>query len=217
MTKKLKYLLGFIAMCVLSPFCYGSPTIQNVTLNGLNIDSHYSSFADPGTGVVFSNGITNGGSGFIVDFFNATPSLPDITPGRILSAQGYVGNGGASAPANFGFTMTLPTPSYGVSMIMDYASTFSGPAASVLLQGFDANNILVASDNVTPPMGFFQEQPLSLSSATGNIVTVTLTPTNIFDNLAAITYTSALPEPAALSFLATGCFFLSRRSRHSSL
>jgi hypothetical protein len=204
--------VGFVLACCVVSVSRGSPVLHNVTLNGLNIDSPYVTVTDPGTGVVFSNAKTNGGGDFNIDYFNATSSLPDITPGRILSAEGFVGNGGVSAPTNFGFTMTLPTPSRGVSMIMDYV--FDGdPTTSVSLQGFDAQGNLVSADNLNLPYVSFQEQALSLSSSTDNIVTVTLTPTGISDNFGAITYTTALPEPTGLLGMAAGCLLLLRRSR----
>jgi hypothetical protein len=116
------------------------------------------------------------------------------------------------APYDFGFTMKLPTPSIAVSMIMDY---IGGPATPVTLQGFDADNNLVATETITPAPGDFAEQPISFSSGSTKFVTVTLTPTNISDNFGAITYT--VPEPGVFGIwiLAAASCFLSRHSRVS--
>jgi hypothetical protein len=204
----------------ISSFARASQTTYPVTLNGLTIDSNYiPTVTDPGTGVVFSNAPNNGGGdNFIIDYFNADSSLPDITPGPVLSSEGFVPNGGVSAPADFGFTMTLPTPASGVNMIMDYASAAAGgPAGSVLLQGYNSSNTVVAMDQVTPPAGFFDEQPLALTSSSNNIVKVTLTPTNIADNFGAITYTvTNVPEPGSFLMLGIAAALSIRRRRRTT-
>lgn len=201
----------------INSFVRASQTKYPVTLNGLTIDSNYiPTVTDPGTGVVFSNASNNGGgNNFIIDYFNATSSLPDITPGRILSSAGFVGNGGVFVPANFGFTMTLPAPASGVNMIMDYEDFAGVPAGSVLLQGYNSSNVLVATDQVTPPVGFFAEQTLSLTYSSNSIVKITLTPTNIGDNFGAISYTvTNVPEPGSILMLGmAGALSVRRRSR----
>jgi hypothetical protein len=203
----LRALLIGVAFSCLSTASFASIA---VSLAGLPIDSPIPEFTDPGSGVFFSNPSTPaGGDFFLVDSWPSTATLPDLTPGVVLSSNGYA-PGLVSLPFEFSFTMTLPTLANSVDAILAYGND-PGTQGTMLMQGFDESGHEVASTSVQPKGSFF-EQPLSLSSSDYNIKTVTFTPTNLSDAIGQITFT-AVPEPSTLALLCLGGLGLLMRRR----
>lgn len=199
----------FIMAWVCASSCRAS--IVNVTLAGLPVDMGLASFTDLGSGTSFSNPI-DGNNDFIVDHWNSYSGLADMTPGLVVSGVGYAGNGTPSLPFGFGFTMNLVQSTDEVSATMAYSTLPLQDGVfmpgSVLIQGFDDNN-LVASDSVLfDQYNSFVEQPLSLAASSYDINSVTISATNLFDAFGQISY--AVPEPPAavllIGFVVMGFF-----------
>ncbi|HEY2828003.1 MAG TPA: PEP-CTERM sorting domain-containing protein [Pirellulales bacterium] len=189
------------------------PTV--VSLVGLPVDSPLNSFTDPRSGAVFTNAFTPASNIFIVDFWPSYTTLPHLTPGLVISANGFVPGGGVSMPYNFSFTMTLPTPASDVEAIMSYAD-LNGVQGTMLMKGFDESGNQVAATSVQPSPGSFLEQPLSLLSEANNIKIVTFLPTNLFDAIGGISFIS-VPEPSTLALLTIGAIGLLTIRRRSPL
>jgi hypothetical protein len=196
--------------------CSANASTLKVTLAGLPVNSNLSTaFVDPSTGVAFSN--PGNGDEFGVNYWNPFSTLPDLTPGLVVNTAGYAPDGGVTLPYQLDFTMTFPTPADGLSMIMAYVYSpfLYNPVVpgSILIQGFDSGDNLVATDSVEfTQYSNFLEQPLSLSTEGYSIQTVTISATNIFDAFGQISI--SVPEPAscAILVLGGGALLMRRRS-----
>ncbi len=203
---------------LMSKLAVGATT--QVTLAGLTVDGsgYVGTVTDPGSGAVFSHGYDNGsptGSYFVIDYWNSTAGLAAITPGRVLSTEGYVGNGGVSLAEGFGFTMTLPQPASEVDMTLAY---IANAGSSLTLNAYNISDGLLASTVFTPTTdNQFLDSPFDVATASNSINSITVTPTtNIGDAFGNISSkTSSVPEPAITSMAATGLIALARRRARS--
>jgi hypothetical protein len=206
---------GGLAVFAAAAFVFAgsaSASVTPVTLSAFTVDNPYrGTITDAGSGVMFSNASTNGGTGiFIIDYFNSSSSLPVLTPGRVLSSGGYVGNGGIGFPENFEFTMTMPAPVTEVDMEMGYVKESADGA--VTLDAFNTSGGLIGSTVFSPPVAFGSEIPISFSAGSNLISSVTLVPTDIGDVFGNIS-TTAVPEPTAVATLIGAAALGLRRRR----
>lgn len=170
-------------------------------------DKFFHAFADPHSGIVFSDATGPNPGVFVIEFAGPTPGLPNTTPGNFLSSGGWVPGPGIGLVFEFGFRGVLPKPADSLSMDVIYATD---PGALLLLEAFDENDSLISSTAQTPPFGFFLETQISVTSPAPNIHSFRITATDMYagyDNIAFV------PEPAFGAWAGTLAIVLCGRRR----
>lgn len=192
--------VALIVCVALSTAHAGVATFDNFTEG----DFFFGSFTDPVSGITFLDATGPDPGEFIIDF----AEVPGITTGNYLSSAGLAPGPGIALPLEFGFRGALPTPADEVLLRFAYGTD---PGASMRLEGFDADDNLIALTTLVPPSGAFLESSISIESTLTNIHSFKVTPENLFVAYGLVEF---VPEPTAAAAV-LGITLVALRSRRS--
>jgi hypothetical protein len=169
-----------------------------------------STFTD--SGITFSNPSCIDGNKFVVQSLNWMSTLPDMTPGNVLTDQ--TNPAGFPIAYDFAFKMSFAAPINLLNMDMDYAVNLTA-GGSIELEGFDSAGNLIATTTHSFFTNGILEDHLSLSGP--SISSVVIVPTAIAEGFSNISYqtASSVPEPTSLCLFALGPILLGRRRRNA--
>lgn len=170
---------------------FGSATFESYAEGS----SYKPSFTDADSGIFFSNSTAANGN-FVIEYASGSNwTAPMFQNNKYLGANGYAPGNGASLPAEFGFTGTLPQWAKSVELDVAGDSSTSASLYSMTLTIQDMDGVTLGSDTVNFNSNLPQEYHLTASSTKINIARFLLVPgTNGFDAVDNIN--AIVPEPS---------------------